>query len=98
VLETKENIRGSTLKNKLYDLKLKPNTKSHITVNNDVCLLCQNRDCTIFCPSQVFTWSNIDEKLTVAYESCMECGACKMGCPLENIKYEHPEAGFGYIC
>ncbi len=91
---TGKNKEDLTLE-KLYKLNLAPNVESHIKVVNDICRTCFTKDCTKFCPTDVFFWSETDEKLVVLYESCIECGACKIGCPFANIKYENPKSGFG---
>ena len=82
---------------KLYVTVFCPDTESHIKTNNDICITCKEKDCTKFCPSNVFTWSNLDDRLIVAYENCLECMACKSGCPYEAIQYDHPKAGYGRI-
>lgn len=96
-LKTKVKKEFSILEKKFYSLRFSPDTEAHIKVNTDVCRLCEGKECTKFCPSQVFTWSELDDTLIVAYENCLECGACKIGCPYENIQYRHPDAGYGYI-
>lgn len=83
------------IEEKLFIVKFRPDTTCHIKTNNDICILCTGKECTKFCPSNVFTWSKIKEKIIVAYENCLECGACKMGCPYEAIEYSHPKSGFG---
>lgn len=96
-MKTETKNQTLSLEDKLYLLKFRPDTKSHIKVNVDICKLCKGKECTKFCPSSVFTWSKLDDTLLVAYENCLECGACKIGCPYENIRYSHPESGYGYI-
>ena len=85
------------LEEKLYENKFVPDVESHIKTNNDICVLCQGKECTRLCPSNVFSWSKIDDRLIISYESCLECGACKMICPFEVIKYNHPKSGYGYF-
>lgn len=87
----------TTIEEKLYVTKLSPNTESHIKTNHDICITCRGKECTKFCPTNVFAWSSIDDVLIIGYENCLECGACKIGCPYEAIEYAHPKAGFGVI-
>ncbi|MBI2996445.1 MAG: 4Fe-4S dicluster domain-containing protein [Candidatus Melainabacteria bacterium] len=87
----------TTIEEKLYITRLQPDIESHIKVNHDICLICKNKECTQFCPANVFAWSRIDDRLIISYENCIECGACKIGCPYESIKYNHPKAGYGLV-
>ena len=84
-----------TIEEKLFETKLRPNTESHITVNDDFCILCKGKECTKFCPSNVFSWSIIDDELIVAYENCLECGACNIGCPYKAIDFTYPKPPHG---
>lgn len=84
-----------TIEEKLYIAKFCPDTESHIKTNLDICLLCKDKECTKFCPANVFNWSNLENELIIAYENCLECGACKTGCPYEAIEYNHPKVSYG---
>jgi ferredoxin like protein len=84
-----------TIEEKLYVTKFCPDTESHIKTNPDNCLICKNKECTKFCPANVFQWSEIENELIIAYENCLECGACKIGCPYEAIAYDHPKVNHG---
>ena len=90
-----ERKKVNNLFEKLYLTKFKPYTNTHIKTNPDVCETCINKECTKFCPSKVFNWSEVEKKLFIAYENCLECGACKSGCPYEVIEYKTPKAGYG---
>ena len=50
--------------------------------------------CTV-CPAKVYEWEEHSKKILVAYENCIECGACRMLCPFQNIKCDWPNGGFG---
>jgi ferredoxin like protein len=41
----------------------------------------------------VYHWDG--EKTTVSYENCIECGACRMICPYNNISCVMPRGGYG---
>jgi ferredoxin like protein len=56
---------------------------------------CQDKPCTIVCPAKVYNWEPSQNKILVAYENCIECGACRMLCPFDNIACEWPRGGFG---
>lgn len=91
----KKIYESDSLYEKLYKKTFCPDIESHIKVNPDICRICIRKECTKFCPSQVFIWAKYDDKLIISYENCLECGACKMGCPYEAIKYTSPNAGYG---
>lgn len=93
--KNKKQEKSTSLVDKLFVTKFKPDFKSHISVNNDICRTCVGKECTKFCPSNVFTWNTEDEKLIIAYENCLECGACKSGCPYENVDFRNPNPGYG---
>lgn len=86
-----------TIEEKLFITKFCPDTESHIKTNLAVCSDCKGKECTKFCPANVFAWSQIANKLIVAYENCLECGACRIGCPYGSITYSHPNSGHGVI-
>lgn len=94
---TGKGLKLTTVEEKLYVNKIKPDFNSHLKVNNDICRTCYGKECTKFCPSNVFTWNDEDQKLIVAYENCLECGACISGCPFENVVYGAPRAGYGQL-
>ncbi len=56
---------------------------------------CKEKTCTQVCPARVYTWEEAQKKVLVAYENCIECGACRMLCPFDNISCEWPRGGFG---
>ena len=95
----KKNIEDTieTIEGKLYITRFRPDTESHIKTNSNICIACKGKECTKFCPANVFNWSKTDESLIIAYENCLECGACSIGCPYESIQYTHPKAGYGII-
>jgi len=70
---------------------------AHIDIRNDaVCQTqCKDKTCTVVCPARVYVWEPSLNKLVVSYENCIECGACQMLCPFDNIDCEMPRGGFG---
>ncbi|MCL4459685.1 MAG: 4Fe-4S dicluster domain-containing protein [Chloroflexi bacterium] len=85
------------IEDKLYLDRFKPDEQSHlIIIDQEKCrttCVAQNRPCTHFCPAQVYKWE--EDKITVAFEGCLECGACRIGCPFSNIDWRYPRGGFG---
>jgi len=35
------------------------------------------------------------DRIAVAYEGCLECGSCRIGCPHLNIEWRFPRGGHG---
>lgn len=89
---------GALLEDKLFNLRYKTDeTRSHLVIAEpDVCArVCQDKPCTIFCPVGVYKWEPLVERISVSYEKCVECGACRIGCPYYNIEWVYPRGGFG---
>jgi ferredoxin like protein len=69
--------------------------EAHLWIkDHDVCTRCEYKPCQYFCPVGVYTLGPND-KIQVAYQSCVECGSCRVGCPYTNIGWKHPRGGFG---
>lgn len=70
-----------------------PAPETHIKIINEkLCNACENKPCTYFCPSRVYSWT---ERIQADYTRCIECGACPYGCPQQNIAWEYPRQGYG---
>lgn len=69
--------------------------ESHLWIKDGrICSRCEHKPCLTFCPVGVYTLSN-DGKIQVAFQSCVECGSCRVGCPYKNIGWKLPRGGFG---
>jgi ferredoxin like protein len=92
-------MKRETLEEKLYTLKFRADSTSHLVVKDmSVCVACGEkwgRPCLTFCPAQVYEWEEDKQELAVRYEGCVECGACRIGCPPHNIDWRYPHGGFG---
>lgn len=88
------NIRVN-IDDKLYLNRWKPDGESHLVIaDQSVCLeKCPGKDCTVFCPAGVYQFS--DRRITVGFEGCLECGACRIACPNGNILWRYPRGGYG---
>ena len=80
---------------KLASLKYNKDTDSHLVVDSDICMRCNDKCCTYICPAEVYQWNEEKCIMNVRYENCLECGACKIACPKKNITWRYPKAGFG---
>jgi len=89
-----------SIEQKLGLLVYKSDSTPHIrirdTSENSPCLTkCQDKPCTKVCPAKVYDWNEDQKKIIVSYENCIECGACRMICPFDNIDCHWPRGGFG---
>jgi ferredoxin like protein len=82
-----------SLEDKLFLVKTKKDTISHIKVNQDICSDCENRSCLFVCPSG--TYEEVGGEIAAAYENCLECGSCRVACVNGAITWKNPRGGFG---
>jgi ferredoxin like protein len=70
---------------------------SHINIKDkDTCLeACENKPCTYYCPTRVFSWDGEKNQIKIEYDRCIECLACPYGCPHNNISWHFPRGGYG---
>jgi ferredoxin like protein len=83
---------------KLFTVKYVEDTgNAHIEVRNQrVCADdCEGKYCNYFCPAGVYQWDEEQKLNLVSFGNCLECGACAIGCPYDNIRCESPRGGFG---
>jgi len=85
----------SKLEEKLAVNKYYVDDKVHITVNQNVCDVCDKRVCVHICPAGCFKL--VANRLSYAYEQCLECGSCRLVCKKGAINWTYPRGGFG-IC
>jgi len=69
----------------------------HIEIaNQDVCRdRCSGKYCNYFCPAGVYEWDPEKQQTIVSFGNCIECGACAIGCPYDNILCQTPRGGYG---
>ncbi|ACV62776.1 4Fe-4S ferredoxin iron-sulfur binding domain protein [Desulfofarcimen acetoxidans DSM 771] len=100
-MKNKQEIKAKDLNinvnidDKLYLNRWKPDNRSHLIIIDAA--ICENRcpgkDCTVFCPARVYEWR--EGRISVGYEGCLECGACRIACPNGNIWWSYPRGGYG---
>jgi ferredoxin like protein len=66
---------------------------AHIVVDTNKCASCKTRPCTVVCPANAFTL--LGDKMLYSYEGCLECGTCRVLCPLKAITWKYPLSGRG---
>jgi ferredoxin like protein len=98
--EPRPAAHALTVEDKLGLVDFKRSPQPHIQLvdssPNAPCVdLCKDRPCTTVCPAKVYEWDKAQQTILVAYENCIECGACRMICPFDNIRCEWPGNGYG---
>ncbi|MGC8600381.1 MAG: ferredoxin family protein [Nitrososphaeria archaeon] len=73
----------------IWDVDSKP----HITVNYDKCKNCPTKACVRLCPTGCYT--ETENGILFSYEGCVECGTCRVVCPMEAITWTFPKSGKG---
>jgi ferredoxin like protein len=70
---------------------------SHIEIaHQETCRdRCSGKYCNYFCPAGVYEWSEERQETIVSFGNCVECGACAIGCPYDNIICFSPRGGYG---
>lgn len=82
------------IEEKLYMNRYAADTVSHLSIKDQsVCAKCKDKPCTNFCPAHVYELK--DGHINVGFEGCLECGACRIGCPHNNIEWKYPKGGNG---
>ncbi|MGE5628222.1 MAG: ferredoxin family protein [Solirubrobacterales bacterium] len=79
---------------KLYMNSYDVDSIPHLSIKDPaVCEKCSKKTCVNICPAHVYEWT--EGHITVSYEGCLECGACRIGCCHNNIEWSYPRGGFG---
>ncbi len=69
--------------------------EAHITLNKENCASCTGKPCTFACPAGLYTVKEGGE-LSFDYAGCLECGTCRVVCPVEGaLTWGYPRGGFG---
>ncbi len=68
----------------------------HVAIRHqEACRECDGWHCTFLCPAGVFRLRRTPPRVTVEHELCVECGACYILCPGDNIAFRWPRPGHG---
>ena len=67
----------------------------HLRIKDQqVCLACEGKECTRTCPVENYRVEE-DGRTSIMWESCIECGTCRIICPFTNIAWKYPAGGYG---
>ncbi|MBI5886963.1 MAG: 4Fe-4S dicluster domain-containing protein [Deltaproteobacteria bacterium] len=95
--ETLKPLETKTLAEKLYLVRFKVDSTSHLAVDDKACQECTARSCLFICPTEVYRWDEAASRVIVSYEGCLECGACRVACDANVLVWNNPAGGFG-VC
>ncbi len=71
------------------------NEEAHIVLNKKICAACEDKPCVYACPAGLYTLKG-DGEISFDYAGCLECGTCRIICPMEGaINWQYPRGGFG---
>jgi ferredoxin like protein len=62
-------------------------------VDRDACVSC-DKPCLYFCPVGAYQKQE-DGHVVIAFQSCVECGSCRVMCVRSNVNWKYPRGGFG---
>lgn len=69
--------------------------ESHLrALDPQVCVTCKDKSCLYFCPGGVYQ-QDATGGVQISYQSCIECGSCRVMCPHNNVFWKYPRGGFG---
>ena len=88
---------GEMIEDKLYTVKYTPDVESHLLPVQECCKQCSSKICTVICPANVYKWDEVQDKLIVNYENCLECGACRIACEDSSLGWEYPKGSKGVV-
>ena len=77
------------LNNNIWDVDYKP----HIKVDSSKCRECKLKPCLRLCPAECYTL--VGDEVLFSYEGCIECGTCRVVCPMNAIEWDYPVDGRG---
>ncbi len=62
-------------------------------IDAEACVACA-QPCLYFCPVGAYQ-RQADGHVVIAFQSCIECGSCRLMCPHKNVNWKYPRGGFG---
>jgi ferredoxin like protein len=68
----------------------------HLLIKDpEVCRRCVGKPCLFFCPVGAYRLKEDCGEVQIAFQSCIECGSCRIACPPNNVSWKYPRGGFG---
>lgn len=69
--------------------------RPHILVDYTKCEKCNAKPCIYLCPAGCYTLAG--DRVVFSYEGCVECGTCRVVCPMDAITWNYPRSGHGIM-
>lgn len=85
------------IEDKLAKVKYKSDSETHLKVCQEDCKNCKEKSCETVCPANVYEYNEEKGEMHVAFENCLECGACRIACDKQSLLWEYPKQGYGVI-
>ena len=87
--EEKPRPIDDILQSNIWDVDYEP----HIKVDYEKCVACELKPCIRLCPAGCYTL--LDNRALFSYEGCLECGTCRIICPMGAVTWNYPVSGKG---
>jgi ferredoxin like protein len=71
--------------------------RTHIVIDQNKCRECDSRECVQACPAGCYAFNEETRLLSVVYESCLECGTCRIICDKGALNWSYPRGGYGVL-
>jgi ferredoxin like protein len=86
---------GMSIEDKLFLNRFNVDEIPHLKIiDGAVCMNdCDKQPCLYICPANVYRLEQ--NRISLNYEGCLECGSCRIGCPHLNIEWRFPTGGYG---
>jgi ferredoxin like protein len=68
---------------------------AHIVIRQEICRQCEFKPCLCICPGGLYSVSEETGEILIEYTGCLECGSCRVACPLGALEWRYPRGGFG---
>lgn len=62
-------------------------------ISPEVCVRCEGKPCLHFCTVGAYQ-EYASGHIQIAYQSCIECGSCRVMCPFSNVRWKYPRGGY----
>ncbi len=97
IITMNDDKNKKSIQDKLANIKYNCDSKSHLILDQEKCKNCKEKTCTFICPANVYEYNEQLDEITVVYENCLECGACKLVCEKKSIEWHWPKASCGVV-
>jgi ferredoxin like protein len=90
-----ENKIGQNIDDKLAKVKYSPDSASHLSANQQKCLKCKGKYCTIVCPASVYEWDSAERSYWLNTKIVWNAELAELQCEKGAIEWKYPRASYG---